>query len=110
MSRVRFVFLFSCSIPLYKAAWAFLIGRTGRKLIIHLGLTKAPFLLKNTELDGVSGYEGRGPEVTVSVASVVLLPPGWLCVLDQPCRVGLGSFMFMFRAPLSPTLGSRGLY
>lgn len=62
----------------------FLIGRTGWKLIIHLGLTKAPFLLKNTELDGVSGYEGREPEVTVSMASVVLLPPGWLCVLDQP--------------------------
>lgn len=66
--------MFSCSIPLYKAAWVFLIGRTGWTLIIRLGLTKAPFLLKNTELDGVSGYEGRGPEVTVSMASVVLLP------------------------------------
>lgn len=43
-------------------------GHIVRRVIICLGLTKAPFLLKNINLDvsslGVSGCEYKGPEVT----------------------------------------------
>lgn len=43
-------------------------GHIVRRVIICLGLTKAPFLLKNINLDvsslGVSDCEYKGPEVT----------------------------------------------
>lgn len=66
---------------------AFGIGRMGWNLITYFGLNKSTFSSKEHKaFSGVSGCEGKEPEVTVPLASVVLLSPWWLCVLD---RLGL---------------------
>lgn len=66
---------------------------------------------------GASGCEGQGPEVTVTVAAVVLLPPWGLCVLDRPVSSWgeesgevSGSCVCMLCVPPLPRLGSVGLY